>query len=92
MAYVPQESWIQNLTLRDNILFKSKMDKKKYIKTMQSCALTPDLETLPGGDLAEIGERVCNVCVCVCLCASERDRDRDRQRQRQTETETETDR
>ena len=58
IAYVPQEAWIQNLTLRDNILFGKTMDNVKYQKVLSSCALLPDLEILPGGDMTEIGEKV----------------------------------
>ena len=58
VAYVPQEAWIQNLTLRDNILFGKYMEKKKYSKVLSACALLPDLEILPGGDMTEIGEKV----------------------------------
>lgn len=58
VAYVPQEAWIQNLTLRDNILFGKTLDHAKYQKVLSSCALLPDLEILPGGDMTEIGEKV----------------------------------
>ncbi|KAB0390270.1 hypothetical protein E2I00_014382, partial [Balaenoptera physalus] len=30
VAYVPQQSWIQNGTIKDNILFGSELDEKKY--------------------------------------------------------------
>ena len=58
MAYVPQQAWIQNATLRDNILFESPLDNVKYERIIKVCALLPDLEILPGGDLTEIGEKV----------------------------------
>ena len=29
-----------------------------YGQTLNSCALEPDLEILPGGDMTEIGEKV----------------------------------
>lgn len=58
VAYVPQEAWIQNMTLRDNILFGKKYQEKKYKKVLESCALLPDLEILAGGDMTEIGEKV----------------------------------
>ncbi|OBS72815.1 hypothetical protein A6R68_12622 [Neotoma lepida] len=56
-AYVPQQSWIQNGTIRDNILFGSEFNEKKYQQVLEACALLPDLEILPGGDMAEIGEK-----------------------------------
>ena len=58
MAYVPQQAWIQNATLRDNILFGRTFESKRYAKTIYTCALQTDLDILPGGDLTEIGERV----------------------------------
>ncbi|XP_030721180.2 ATP-binding cassette sub-family C member 2 [Globicephala melas] len=61
VAYVPQQSWIQNGTIKDNILFGSELDEKKYQQVLEACALFPDLEVLPGGDLAEIGEKGINL-------------------------------
>ena len=34
------------------------MDKRKYESVLEACALKPDLEVLPGGDMTEIGEKV----------------------------------
>lgn len=48
IAYVPQQSWIQNATLQDNILFGRAMDRQRYDKVIQACALKPDLDILPG--------------------------------------------
>jgi ATP-binding cassette, subfamily C (CFTR/MRP), member 1 len=61
IAYVPQQAWIQNATLQDNILFGRTMDRKKYDQVIQACALKPDLEILPGGDQTEIGEKGINL-------------------------------
>lgn len=58
MAYVPQQAWIQNATLKDNILFGKAFEEQKYHCVVEACALTPDLEVLPGGDMTEIGEKV----------------------------------
>ena len=58
VAYVAQQAWIQNKTLKDNILFSKELDAKKYDKILDACALKPDLEILPGGDMTEIGEKV----------------------------------
>ena len=58
MAYVPQQAWIQNATVRDNILFGRTYNEALYKQTLQNCALEQDLEILPGGDLTEIGEKV----------------------------------
>ncbi|XP_069563543.1 ATP-binding cassette sub-family C member 3 isoform X1 [Brachyistius frenatus] len=61
VAYVPQQAWIQNATLRDNILFGKQYNEQKYRCVLDACALTPDLEVLPGGDLTEIGEKGINL-------------------------------
>ncbi|XP_044034326.1 ATP-binding cassette sub-family C member 3 isoform X1 [Siniperca chuatsi] len=61
VAYVPQQAWIQNATLRDNILFGIPYNEQKYLSVLEACALTPDLEVLPGGDMTEIGEKGINL-------------------------------
>ncbi|XP_054913513.1 ATP-binding cassette sub-family C member 3 isoform X2 [Poeciliopsis prolifica] len=61
VAYVPQQAWIQNATLRDNILFGKSFNECKYRRVLDACALTPDLEVLPGGDMTEIGEKGINL-------------------------------
>ncbi|XP_060624168.2 ATP-binding cassette sub-family C member 2 [Anolis sagrei] len=61
VAYVPQQAWIQNATLKDNILFGSPLDEARYQQVIEACALLPDLQLLPGGDLTEIGERGINL-------------------------------
>ena len=55
---MPQQAWIQNDTLRNNILFGKEVDQNKYKQVIDACALAPDLEILQGGDLTEIGEKV----------------------------------
>nr|CAD7573697.1 unnamed protein product [Timema californicum] len=57
IAYVPQQAWIQNCTLRDNITFGKSMDHSTYMRVIEACALKPDLEMLPAGDQTEIGEK-----------------------------------
>ncbi|KAM9364701.1 ATP-binding cassette sub-family C member 2 [Pholidichthys leucotaenia] len=61
VAFVPQQAWIQNATLRDNILFGSPHDEKRFQDVIQACALVPDLELLSGGELTEIGEKGINL-------------------------------
>ena len=56
-AFCPQYAWIQNATVRDNILFGKPMNQHWYEEVIEACALRPDLEMLPNGDLTEIGER-----------------------------------
>uniref|UniRef100_A0A673BAH3 ATP-binding cassette, sub-family C (CFTR/MRP), member 2 n=1 Tax=Sphaeramia orbicularis TaxID=375764 RepID=A0A673BAH3_9TELE len=61
LAFVPQQAWIQNATLRDNILFGCPHETERFQKTIEACALVPDLELLPGGDQTEIGEKGINL-------------------------------
>ncbi|XP_035998439.1 canalicular multispecific organic anion transporter 2 isoform X2 [Fundulus heteroclitus] len=61
VAYVPQQAWIQNATLRDNILFGNTFNECKYHRVLEACALTQDLKVLPGGDMTEIGEKGINL-------------------------------
>ncbi|OBA23299.1 hypothetical protein METBIDRAFT_29808, partial [Metschnikowia bicuspidata var. bicuspidata NRRL YB-4993] len=49
--------WIQNTTVKDNILFGNPLDEKKYQDVIYACSLESDLEILPAGDQTEIGER-----------------------------------
>lgn len=58
MAYVPQQAWIQNSTLRHNIVFGQERREAWYHRVVEACALPPDLEILPAGDETEIGEKV----------------------------------
>ncbi|XP_063042992.1 multidrug resistance-associated protein 1 isoform X2 [Engraulis encrasicolus] len=61
VAYVPQQAWIQNATLRDNITFGHEKKDSWYHRVVEACALLPDLEILPGGDATEIGEKGVNL-------------------------------
>ncbi|XP_076337840.1 multidrug resistance-associated protein 1-like isoform X2 [Tachypleus tridentatus] len=61
VAYVPQQAWIQNCTVRQNILFKSSMNNKNYQKLLDACSLRSDLLMLPGGDQTELGEKGVNL-------------------------------
>ncbi|KRF85613.1 multidrug resistance-associated protein 1 isoform X1 [Drosophila virilis] len=61
MAYVPQQAWIQNATVRDNILFGKPYDRKRYNKVIDACALRTDIEILSAGDLTEVGEKGINL-------------------------------
>ncbi|CAK3849796.1 ABC transporter [Lecanosticta acicola] len=56
-AFCPQYAWIQNATVKDNIIFGKEYDRRWYDQVVDACALRPDLEMLPAGDLTEIGER-----------------------------------
>ena len=61
ISYVPQEAWIQNNTVKNNILFYLPFDSERYYKILDICELNPDLESLIGGDMTEIGEKGINL-------------------------------
>ncbi|KAM3864489.1 multidrug resistance-associated protein 1 [Diretmus argenteus] len=61
VAYVPQQAWIQNATLKDNIVFGQERKERWYQRVVEACALLPDLEILPAGDNTEIGEKGVNL-------------------------------
>ncbi|KAK3944182.1 P-loop containing nucleoside triphosphate hydrolase protein [Diplogelasinospora grovesii] len=56
-AFCPQYAWIQNTTVKENIMFGKEMNKEWYSDVIKACALQPDLDMLPNHDLTEIGER-----------------------------------
>ena len=61
VAYVSQEHWIQNKTLRDNVLFFNSFDEEKYVAAIDASQLSNDLVMLPSADFTAIGERGINL-------------------------------
>ncbi|KAF9194834.1 hypothetical protein BGZ51_007054 [Haplosporangium sp. Z 767] len=61
ISYASQTAWIQNATIRDNILFDTPFDEDRYWKVIKACCLEKDLDLFPFGDLTEIGERGVNL-------------------------------
>jgi ABC-type multidrug transport system fused ATPase/permease subunit len=57
VAYCSQNAWVQNLSVRDNILFGKDMEEDWYNRVLAGCALESDLFLLPHGDGTIIGER-----------------------------------
>ena len=60
-SYVSQQAWIQNMTIKENILFGQREHRDLYEQVIEACALKPDFQILPGGDLTEIGEQGINL-------------------------------
>lgn len=60
-AYVAQSPWIQSGKIEENILFGKEMDRDKYDRVLEACALKKDLEILSFGDQTVIGERGINL-------------------------------
>ncbi|KAF9134866.1 hypothetical protein BGW39_005581 [Mortierella sp. 14UC] len=57
IAYVSQTAWLQNTTIRANILFGKEFDQDRYDAVVEGCALVTDFEILESGDKTEIGEQ-----------------------------------
>ena len=57
VAYCAQQAWLVNDTIKQNILFASPLDNKRYQDVIKACALTRDLEILDAGDKTLVGEK-----------------------------------
>ncbi|KDN42598.1 hypothetical protein K437DRAFT_158415 [Tilletiaria anomala UBC 951] len=56
IAYCAQQPWLQQRSIRENILFGSPFEKERYEQVLEICALNPDLAIFEEGDLQEVGE------------------------------------
>ena len=61
VGYCPQQAWIANSTLKENILFGKPFDQSQYDEAIKYCALQADIDVLPAGDQTEIGEKGINL-------------------------------
>ena len=57
ISYAAQVAWIQSASIRDNILFGRPFEEEKYWKCVHDAGLLADLDMLPQGDHAEVGEK-----------------------------------
>ena len=57
IAYVPQQPWVINASVRENILMGSDFEKARYDAVIHACALEADLTRMEYGDATELGER-----------------------------------
>ncbi|KAH0835495.1 hypothetical protein J3R83DRAFT_9163 [Lanmaoa asiatica] len=57
VAYAAQESWVQNDTIKNNILFGAPYDDDRYKQVLYQCALEKDLGLFEAGDDTEVGEK-----------------------------------
>ena len=57
IALVSQQPWIQNATVKNNILFNKPYNEELYKQVLESCSLLPDLDIMLAGDETEIGEK-----------------------------------
>ncbi|KAL2016763.1 hypothetical protein VTK56DRAFT_3111 [Thermocarpiscus australiensis] len=56
-AYVAQQAWLVNGSIKDNILFSAPYDEQRYRDVIVACALERDLEILDNGDETLVGEK-----------------------------------
>ncbi|KAF7166876.1 hypothetical protein CNMCM5623_000430 [Aspergillus felis] len=61
VAYVSQDPWIENATIRDAVLFGLPFDAERYDKVIHACALSHDLQSFPDGDRTDIGANGINL-------------------------------
>jgi ATP-binding cassette, subfamily C (CFTR/MRP), member 1 len=57
LAYVAQQPWVMNASVKENIVFGHRWDPHFYNQTVNACALADDFRQLPDGDQTEVGER-----------------------------------
>ncbi|RDW62330.1 ABC transporter-like protein [Coleophoma cylindrospora] len=56
VGYCAQTPWLQSMSIRENILFSSPYDEKRYKQVLEACALVPDMANFKDGDLSMVGE------------------------------------
>lgn len=61
VAYVPQNPWTENGSIRNNICFGLPFDKVRYLETIFASGLERDMEILPEGDQTDIGANGVNL-------------------------------
>lgn len=61
ISYASQLPWIQNTTIRQNILYHSPYHQEKYFRVLHACCLIEDLNSFPYGDLTFIGQKGINL-------------------------------
>ncbi|KAJ5176909.1 ABC transporter 7 [Penicillium canariense] len=57
VAYCAQEAWLVNDTVKENIIFASPYNDKRYRAVLKACALERDIEILDAGDQTLVGEK-----------------------------------
>lgn len=74
LSFAAQSPWLQDTSVRQNILFGEEYDDERYRETIFACALEDDLEALPEGDETRVGERGLSMSGCVphSACTSAR--------------------
>ena len=61
IALIPQEAFLMNETIKNNILFGKEFSEERYQEAVDLSQLGPDLDILDAGDSTQIGERGINL-------------------------------
>lgn len=61
VAYVPQEAWVQNTSVVENVCFRQELDLPWLQKVLEACALGSDVASFPAGVHTPIGEQGMNL-------------------------------
>ncbi|KAI0132243.1 ABC transporter [Xylariales sp. AK1849] len=56
IAYASQSAWLQNETIRENIIFNSEFEQTRYDRVINACGLPIDFNEFPERDETEVGE------------------------------------
>ena len=56
-AYCSQTPWLQDTSIRDNILFSSPFEEGRYQEVLSACELLPDMANFKDADLSLLGEK-----------------------------------
>ncbi|KAL7911960.1 P-loop containing nucleoside triphosphate hydrolase protein [Trichoderma velutinum] len=55
VCFISQTPWIENATIKNNVLFGLPFDPVRYEKVLEACALSRDLSLFEDGDETEVG-------------------------------------
>uniref|UniRef100_A0A0D9R6M2 ATP-binding cassette sub-family C member 6 n=1 Tax=Chlorocebus sabaeus TaxID=60711 RepID=A0A0D9R6M2_CHLSB len=61
VAYVPQEAWVQNASVVENVCFGQELEPAWLERVLEACALRPDVDSFPEGVHTSIGEQGMNL-------------------------------
>ncbi|OQV11389.1 Multidrug resistance-associated protein 1 [Hypsibius exemplaris] len=61
IAYMPQQSWLQNRTFKENVLFGRPFHRMSYQTTLEECALIDDLSSMPAGEDTQLSDDGANL-------------------------------
>lgn len=56
VAFASQTTWLQNASIKENILFSSPFEEVRYNRVIEACCLSIDFSELSSGDETQVGE------------------------------------